>query len=643
LEIDSVQLADTGTYDVVASNPAASATSNSINLQVLSPVAITRQPLSSLPLPGSTVTLSVDATGSPPFSYQWYKNGVAISGANQPAYTIGSMRTDSEGAYRVDIQNAISSATSNIAVLQSSRSRGIFLLNQPTSVSFVQQTQATATFTLEPIHQRVIYDRCQIYTYENGQGRVPLGSLVSVPFNGQLKLPLQQILRSGTYTVRFTRLYSDGQYFSNESPPFEVFVVPWEKLAGRYEALLERASTSEFDCAKRSGMVSIYVNSRGVFSGRIVYDEAEEVEPLDTTSEKYKYSSVSRSMFGAFAADNSLPTTLRFKASIPSRSLGIMQDVDLVLDYGGTQPTMRATFKDHASISVQDSTDGLVSTSAGATRCLQYIPAALYPAVSRYSICASPSTEGGAVFVNTLTRDARMLWVSRARHGTGSGASSLQLEDNTTLKAVIFQRSSSTAGLTTATGSMMGHLTIAKTDDTNWNAWFGEDANPSLEQHFSVVEYSNSVSRLPAITHSSHIRALHFTEAQSTRWGSLMERQLLQTSPQALKLFIQEPALGQNELLPEKEWRLMPTINGAFFAIPVNSAEPTNIQQVRITFNARNGTFLGSYKPYDQPSQAMVGAIVSSAEKPELHAQGWIEPPSNFTKPCAIWRIEHIP
>jgi hypothetical protein len=122
-----------------------------------------------------------------------------------------------------------------------------------------------------------------------------------------------------------------------------------------------------------------------------------------------------------------------------------------------------------------------------------------------------------------------------------------------------------------------------------------------------------------------------------------MERQLLQTSPQALKLFIQEPALGQNELLPEKEWRLMPTINGAFFAIPVNSAEPTNIQQVRITFNARNGTFLGSYKPYDQPSQAMVGAIVSSAEKPELHAQGWIEPPSNFTKPCAIWRIEHIP
>jgi len=51
-------------------------------------------------------TFSVNATGSMPIAYQWYKNGVAIAGATVPELQISSPDSSDEGIYSCIVSNA---------------------------------------------------------------------------------------------------------------------------------------------------------------------------------------------------------------------------------------------------------------------------------------------------------------------------------------------------------------------------------------------------------------------------------------------------------------------------------------------------------------------------------------------------------
>jgi hypothetical protein len=66
---------------------------------------------------GSGVTLSVGVTGTPPISYQWRKDGVAISGATNASFTIANPQFADAGVYSVVVSNTLGSATSNGATL----------------------------------------------------------------------------------------------------------------------------------------------------------------------------------------------------------------------------------------------------------------------------------------------------------------------------------------------------------------------------------------------------------------------------------------------------------------------------------------------------------------------------------------------
>ncbi len=71
-------------FDLIVSNSLGTATSNQAILTVNSaPVAptITTQPANQTVAAGQTATFSVVATGTAPLTYQWQKNGSAISGA----------------------------------------------------------------------------------------------------------------------------------------------------------------------------------------------------------------------------------------------------------------------------------------------------------------------------------------------------------------------------------------------------------------------------------------------------------------------------------------------------------------------------------------------------------------------------------
>jgi hypothetical protein len=84
--------------------------------------AITADPVSqSCVCIGDEVSFSVEATGTPPLSYQWWTNASgswqSILGATNDSYSIASVTADDAGDYRCIVTNDCGDATSNAATL----------------------------------------------------------------------------------------------------------------------------------------------------------------------------------------------------------------------------------------------------------------------------------------------------------------------------------------------------------------------------------------------------------------------------------------------------------------------------------------------------------------------------------------------
>jgi hypothetical protein len=110
---------DTGAqFTVVVSNSAGSVTSSAATLTVNVPPSITTQPTGQTVTAGQTATFSVTASGTAPLSYQWRKNGTAISGATSASYTTPAETTSDNGAqFTVVVSNSAGSVTSSAATL----------------------------------------------------------------------------------------------------------------------------------------------------------------------------------------------------------------------------------------------------------------------------------------------------------------------------------------------------------------------------------------------------------------------------------------------------------------------------------------------------------------------------------------------
>lgn len=115
-------ISDSGAqFKVVVSNSAGSVTSSVASLTVkeatVAPV-ISTQPTSVSVTAGQTATFSVVATGTPTPSYQWMKNGAAISGATSSTYTTPATTTSDNGeVFSVKVSNSAGSVTSTSANL----------------------------------------------------------------------------------------------------------------------------------------------------------------------------------------------------------------------------------------------------------------------------------------------------------------------------------------------------------------------------------------------------------------------------------------------------------------------------------------------------------------------------------------------
>jgi sugar lactone lactonase YvrE len=129
--IKNAQAADVGSYSVQITFSAYSygqtlshsVTNSTVSapaiLSIIPPVApiISAQPQSLSLKVGASGTLSVTATGAPDPTYQWKKDGVAITGATSTTYTLSSVATKDAGDYTVVVSNSAGSAISNSATL----------------------------------------------------------------------------------------------------------------------------------------------------------------------------------------------------------------------------------------------------------------------------------------------------------------------------------------------------------------------------------------------------------------------------------------------------------------------------------------------------------------------------------------------
>ncbi len=109
-------VADSGSYDVVITNPAGSITSGAAAVVVNGPPVITVQPVGETIAEGRALALSVTAGGAG-LQYQWRKGGAAIAGATQAAYQNPAAALSDSGSYDVVVSNPAGSVTSAAATV----------------------------------------------------------------------------------------------------------------------------------------------------------------------------------------------------------------------------------------------------------------------------------------------------------------------------------------------------------------------------------------------------------------------------------------------------------------------------------------------------------------------------------------------
>jgi len=117
--IANPQLADAGDYSVIVSNVRGSVTSAVATVTIVNPLpAISNQPVSRFVSAGTPVSFSVAATtpvGT--LSYQWFKDGGALSGETSATLSIASAQIANQGAYYVAVSNQAGSTNSVSAQL----------------------------------------------------------------------------------------------------------------------------------------------------------------------------------------------------------------------------------------------------------------------------------------------------------------------------------------------------------------------------------------------------------------------------------------------------------------------------------------------------------------------------------------------
>ena len=140
LLLPSAQPPQSGSYTVVVSNNAGTATSAAANVQIGLPPVIATQPLPTHGLLYDQAEFRTTVTGSAPLSYQWRRNGAPITGATGNPLQLNAVLPTSAGNYSVVVSNPFGTVTSAAAGLNV-----IGITDQPQSQAVAPGANVTLT------------------------------------------------------------------------------------------------------------------------------------------------------------------------------------------------------------------------------------------------------------------------------------------------------------------------------------------------------------------------------------------------------------------------------------------------------------------------------------------------------------------
>jgi len=127
LNIESVGAANDGDYTVIVQNLHGAVVSDAATLDVLLPLEVTVQPNDTYVAIAGTLNLSVVASGSGPYAYQWYYGASKIDGATGAELELPGMTVDDGGSYHVKISNSIEAVVSRDTAV---------VVEEPISINF---------------------------------------------------------------------------------------------------------------------------------------------------------------------------------------------------------------------------------------------------------------------------------------------------------------------------------------------------------------------------------------------------------------------------------------------------------------------------------------------------------------------------
>jgi hypothetical protein len=165
--LTNVTNADEGTFNCKVSNPFGSIKSNYgvLNVNDGSAPTIIAQPKSLNINNGSIATFSVEAKGDIPLSYEWYKDGVLISGANSKIYSINNVQASHVGIYKCKVSNVFGNVESVLVGLTVNIGNPPTITSHPaaatvnvnTPVTFTVVANGTAPLTYKWYKNSLIY------------------------------------------------------------------------------------------------------------------------------------------------------------------------------------------------------------------------------------------------------------------------------------------------------------------------------------------------------------------------------------------------------------------------------------------------------------------------------------------------------
>jgi alpha-tubulin suppressor-like RCC1 family protein len=108
IAIGTVGLDDSGSYDVVVSNPGGDTISSVANVIVVprQPPIVVGPPSTKGVALSEALTLEVSASGTPPLAYQWFKDGRGIPGATASTWSTAAAALLDSGTYSMTVRNA---------------------------------------------------------------------------------------------------------------------------------------------------------------------------------------------------------------------------------------------------------------------------------------------------------------------------------------------------------------------------------------------------------------------------------------------------------------------------------------------------------------------------------------------------------